>query len=195
MLQQKELLSAYKTISPSKKSASTAFDVCSTTVIVDEKLLELNIWDTACQEKYDKLRPLSYRQANVFLICFSVTDIISFENTSIKWYPEVNHHCPKARIILVGTNIDRRDDPESIDEFIKKHNRDLITYDEGLAKAKEIGAECYRECSALTQKGVKQVFEDAAKAAIYGQGYFDLEGNFLIISLYYIYIYILDNQQ
>lgn len=49
----------------------------------------LGLFDTAGQEDYDRLRPLSYPQTDVFLVCFSVTSPASFENVKEKWFPEV----------------------------------------------------------------------------------------------------------
>ena len=64
--------------------------------------VELALWDTAGQEDYDRLRPLSYPQTDVFLICFSVVSPSSFENVTSKWCPEIKHHCADAPILLVG---------------------------------------------------------------------------------------------
>jgi cell division control protein 42 len=50
----------------------------------------LGLFDTAGQEDYDRLRPLSYPQTDVFLVCFSVTSPASFENVREKWFPEVS---------------------------------------------------------------------------------------------------------
>lgn len=36
------------------------------------------------QEDYDRLRPLSYPQTDVFLICFSLVSPPSFENVKTK---------------------------------------------------------------------------------------------------------------
>lgn len=52
----------------------------------------LGLFDTAGQEDYDRLRPLSYPQTDVFLVCFSVTSPASFENVKEKWFPEVGFH-------------------------------------------------------------------------------------------------------
>ena len=54
----------------------------------------LGLFDTAGQEDYDRLRPLSYPQTDVFLVCFSVTSPASFENVKEKWFPEVRSPLP-----------------------------------------------------------------------------------------------------
>ncbi|PSN31000.1 Ras-related C3 botulinum toxin substrate 1 [Blattella germanica] len=90
------------------------FDNYSAPMVVDGIPVSLGLWDTAGQEDYDRLRPLSYPQTDVFLICFSVTSPSSFENVTSKWYPEIKHHCPDAPMILVGTKIDLRDDRETL---------------------------------------------------------------------------------
>ena len=41
-------------------------------VEVDGKLVELALWDTAGPEDYDRLRPLSYPDSHVILICFAI---------------------------------------------------------------------------------------------------------------------------
>lgn len=82
-----------------------------------------------------------------------------------QWYPEVSHHCPNTPIILVGTKLDLRDDAETI-EKLKEKKLAPINYPQGLQMAKEIGAVKYLECSALTQKGLKQVFDEAIRAVL-----------------------------
>ena len=58
--------------------------------------------DSAGQEDYDRLRPLSYPQTDVFLVCFSCVSPASFENVKEKWFPEVHHHCPGVPALIVG---------------------------------------------------------------------------------------------
>ena len=117
--------------------------------------IDIGLWDTAGQEEYDRLRPLSYPDTNVFLICFSIVSRDSFQNVRDKWYPEVSQHCPKVPIILVGLKLDLRDD--------KNIQQQPVTYEQGVQMANEIGALEYRECSALTQNGLKDVFDTAIR--------------------------------
>ncbi len=53
-------------------------------VMVDGKPVNLGLWDTTRQEDYDRLRPLSYPQTDVFVICFSLGHPDSFENVKEK---------------------------------------------------------------------------------------------------------------
>merc|ERR1711964_689484 len=134
-------------------------------VMVDGKPINLGLWDTAGQEDYDRLRPLSYPQTDVFLICFSLISPSSFDNVKTKWHPEVSHHCPNTPTLLVGTKLDLRDDAETLNQ-LKSKGISPITYPQGLARQKEIKAVKYLECSALTQKGLKSVFDDAIRAVL-----------------------------
>ena len=70
--------------------------------------MEIELWDTAGQEDYDRLRPLSYPDADVILVCFSIDSSDSFRNITDKWVPEVNHFCPNVPVILVGNKMDLR---------------------------------------------------------------------------------------
>jgi small GTP-binding protein len=119
----------------------------------------LGLFDTAGQEDYDRLRPLSYPQTDVFLVCFSVTSPASFENVREKWFPEVHHHCPGVPCLIVGTQTDLRDDP-SVREKLGKQKMTPVRKEDGERMAKELGAVKYVECSALTQYKLKDVFDE-----------------------------------
>jgi small GTP-binding protein len=62
----------------------TVFENYVTLVQFDGKTVELALWDTAGQEEYDRLRPLSYPESNVILIVFSVDFPTSLANVQDK---------------------------------------------------------------------------------------------------------------
>ena len=96
-------------------------------------------------------------------MCFSVTSPASFENVKEKWFPEVHHHCPGVPCLIVGTQVDLRDDPQVLEKLVRQKQRP-VQPEQGERLARELGAVKYVECSALTQKGLKNVFDEVRPA-------------------------------
>src|SRR5271154_4966877 len=141
------LLISYTTNAFPSEYIPTVFDNYSANVLVDGKPVNLGLWDTAGQEDYDRLRPLSYPQTDVFLVCFSVVSPPSFENVKEKWFPEIRHHCPNVPCI-VGTQMDLREDKATLDKLAKNKQRPISTK-EGEQLAQSLNAVAYIECSAI----------------------------------------------
>jgi len=110
----------------------TVFENYVADVEVDGRHVELALWDTAGQEDYDRLRPLSYPDSHVILICFAVDSPDSLDNVQEKWISEVMHFCAGLPIILVGCKKDLRRDQRVIEELRKTSQRP-VTPEEGMA--------------------------------------------------------------
>ncbi|KAM0715341.1 hypothetical protein Q7P37_008839 [Cladosporium fusiforme] len=143
----------------------TVFENYVADVEVDGKHVELALWDTAGQEDYDRLRPLSYPDSHVILICFAVDSPDSLDNVQEKWISEVLHFCSGLPIILVGCKKDLRYDQKTIEE-LHKTSQKPVTPEQAEDVRKKIGAQKYLECSAKTNEGVREVFEHATRAAL-----------------------------
>lgn len=84
----------------------------------------------------------------------------------MKWVPEIRHHCNDVPIILVGTKIDLREDRETLSQLAQS-GQTPVRREQGLKMANKIKAVKYLECSALTQQGLKAVFEEAVRCVIF----------------------------
>ncbi|MCJ1224862.1 Rho GTPase [Toensbergia leucococca] len=128
------------------------------------KTVELALWDTAGQEEYDRLRPLSYPETDLLFVCFAIDCPNSLENVMDKWYPEVLHFCPTAPLILVGLKADLRTNSKCID-LLKAQGLTPVMPEQGRRVAEKMGA-TYVECSSKEMRGIKEVFELAVDTAI-----------------------------
>ncbi|KAG2389069.1 hypothetical protein C9374_014469 [Naegleria lovaniensis] len=115
---------------------------------------------SSCENRYDRLRYLSYPNTNVFIVCFSVNSRSSYDNVKEKWLKELNEYSKGTPIILVATKIDIRDDKAMVEQLAKEGEK-VLTPEEGEQLAKEIGAAHYIETSARTRKGVDEIFQKA----------------------------------
>jgi len=118
----------------------------------------LHLWDTAGQEDYDRLRPLSYPGADCVLLCFSTISKASYDAVKDKWAPEVTHYIPAVPTILVGTKIDLRE-AQAPDPNTGKFNP--ITTQQGEELKTLVNATKYIEISSKTGHNLKDLFETA----------------------------------
>ncbi|KAH7882109.1 ras family-domain-containing protein [Phlebopus sp. FC_14] len=144
-----------------KEYQPTIFENYVAEIRLDGKPVQLALWDTAGQEEYERLRPLSYSKSHVILIAFAIDTPDSLENVSVKWIEEVRSICgPTIPILLVGCKADLRPPPNSPDigNYVSRAQAERV--------ASEIGARAYKECSALKIEGVDDVFEAATRASM-----------------------------
>jgi len=151
------MLISYTTNSFPTEYVPTVFDNYAGQLECDGMSVSMTLWDTAGQEDYERLRPLSYPNTDVFLVCFSIDSQHSYENVLSKWSPEVKHFSPNVPIILVGTKADLRSS-ESSDNLVSQADAKKL-------KSK-IKAFRYVECSAKTRENLGEVFQEAARAVL-----------------------------
>jgi len=145
------LISFTKSQFPSS-SVPAALDEFRHTHTVDGTAVELLLADTNAEPDQDRLRPLSYVDAKVVLLAFSVADASSLNEMKSRWAHEATYHCPKTPLFLVGLKSDLKDDAE-----LRKRAAALAT---------ELGAAKYFECSAKEKRGLKEIFDEAARCVL-----------------------------
>ncbi|KAK7930102.1 hypothetical protein WMY93_006497 [Mugilogobius chulae] len=173
------LVVSYTTNGYPSEYVPTAFDNFTVVVVVDGNPVRLQLCDTAGQkwglvdgdinDELERLRPLCYRNADVFLLCYSVVRPCSFQNLSQRWLPEIRLHRPDAPLVLVGTQVDLREDVQVLIQLAQNQQRPVGS-EEGRRLAQELGAAGFCECSALTQKDLKDTFDTALLASLQQEG-------------------------
>lgn len=102
---------------------TTVFDNYSFNMVVDGNQVTMGLWDTAGQEDYDRLRPLSYPSTDVFLLVFDRCSMKTYDNARDRWFPELQEHAEHVPIVLVGATL------EPVDPTIPQP--DLLTSEQG----------------------------------------------------------------
>ena len=115
------------------------------TIILNGNTFNLNVWDTAGEEKYHALAPIFYQNSDGAIIVYDCTNKETFER-AVKWINELADILEdnKYRLILVGNKIDlpeKKISSEKGNELAKKYNANFI------------------EVSALSGSGIDNIFE------------------------------------
>ena len=159
------LLITYTTNAFPEEYVPTVFDNYLAKIAIDGEEHQLHLWDTAGQDDYDRLRPLSYPQTDCFVILFSVDNPGSLHNVEHKWHPEITEHDPKVPFVLVGNKQDLRHDPRTVERLAEMKDAP-VTHEQGKLLAEKLGAAAYVDCSAKTNFGLKEVFDSVILATL-----------------------------
>uniref|UniRef100_A0A670IU03 Rho-related BTB domain-containing protein 1 n=3 Tax=Podarcis muralis TaxID=64176 RepID=A0A670IU03_PODMU len=137
--------------------------------VVDEVSVSLRLWDTFGDHHKD--RRFAYGRSDVVVLCFSIANPNSLNHVKTMWYQEIKHFCPRTPVILVGCQLDLRyADLEAVNRARRPLARpikrgDILPPERGREVAKELGIPYY-ETSVFDQFGVKDVFDNAIRAAL-----------------------------
>ena len=123
------------------------------TIQINNYMFNLNIWDTAGEEKYHAMAPIFYRGAHGAVVIFDVTNRETFKRAT-KWFSELSEFTEgRTKIILVGNKIDlpnRVISNEEASELAKKYKCDFL------------------EVSALLGKNVDEIFNSLSMTIYQG---------------------------
>ncbi|KAG0680289.1 Rho GTPase [Pichia californica] len=119
--------------------------------IKTHEILSADLWDTAGQEEYERLRRLSYQDSNVVIIAYSVDAPESLLNIHEVWAPEVMTYAPHASILLVGL---KSDIPNPQVNPANAYN-----------VAQSIGAVAHLTCSSIQMFNVNELFDSVFNTA------------------------------
>jgi small GTP-binding protein len=117
----------------------TVHDCYTVHLTVEDEPISFQLYDTAGQEHFSVLRRLSYPDADVFMVCFSIIDPYSFKRVQTKWLKELAEYSPHTPIVLVGTKHDQRNNINT-KLLLNKHGLKPITTEEGEHFASKIRA-------------------------------------------------------
>ncbi|KAM9328954.1 rho-related BTB domain-containing protein 2-like [Gastrophryne carolinensis] len=137
--------------------------------VVDEVSVSLRLWDTFGDHHKD--RRFAYGRSDVVVLCFSLANPYSLRHVKSMWLPEIKHFCPRTPVVLVGCQLDLRyADLDAVNRARRPLAKpikptDILTPETGHEVAKELGMPYY-ETSVVAQFGVKDVFDNAIRAAL-----------------------------
>ncbi|TGJ85796.1 hypothetical protein E0Z10_g3016 [Xylaria hypoxylon] len=141
----------------------THYELFHKVVTVDEQDSDVELWDTAGDVTLEQLARLSYLAWDAVFLCFSVSNMRSFDNARTQWITQIRRYTRDAPLIFVGTKTDQRVGA-SLWAPLYPNLEARITATEGTMTATAIGATRYVECSAKTGQGINGVFEEGVRA-------------------------------
>ncbi|KAJ5071100.1 ras-related c3 botulinum toxin substrate 1 [Anaeramoeba ignava] len=154
------MLISYTTNVFSIEYIPTIFDNYNSNVMIEGNPINLTLFGTSTVEDFHKICENSSPQVDSFLVCFSLISRSSFENIKNIWIPQIQNSRENVPFFLIGTHLDLRDDQETIKRLEEK-GLSPVSYEDGANLAQEIKAVKYLECSSVTQKNLKNVFDEA----------------------------------
>ena len=96
---------------PNSIIGTAGIDYKSKNIKLANKLLKIQIWDTAGQEKYRAISRKYYEGVSGIILCFDVTDKSSFESLTEYWLPKIQENSDEnTEVVLVGNKIDMIND-------------------------------------------------------------------------------------
>jgi small GTP-binding protein len=118
---------------------------------VNERKVTIVLWDSACSDGYDEVRPRGYANTDFFVLCFALNDMTTLSNASARWLREIRSHmADKSVVLLAGTKRDAR----------RLSDREISPV------RKLIKPRCYFELSSRDSQSVQELFRTIATLVV-----------------------------
>ena len=128
----------------------------------DGKMVKIQIWDTAGQDRFRSITRNYYKGANGIVLIFDVTNKKSYENVK-NWVKQIKEEVSsRVTIILVANKID-------------DVNHRIVTKEEGEKIANECGL-MFFECSAKSGVNIDSTFNELVKKTVENYSKVKMEG-------------------
>lgn len=145
----------------------TVFENHTQELTVNGMDVTLQLWDTAGQEDFGRIRVLSYKGTDCFVVCFSLVDGVTFNNIQAVWLDEIRSIEPSAKILLVGTKADLKGTAKNKFDGHKSIREKEITDKSVRKMVKKEGLHGYIETSAKRGgEDVDRVFHEAIRISV-----------------------------
>ena len=115
-----------------------------------EEEIKLEVWDTVGQEKYKAMAQIFFKNSNVVILVYDITNKESFEQLKNYWIDKINEYNSNDLTLAVAAN--------KSDLYMKEQ----VKEEEGREFAQKIGA-IFRLTSAKNGEGIKEMFNVIGK--------------------------------
>jgi len=146
--------------------AATSFNRYISDSMVANKRVRYTIWDTTGAIATNTTRTLAFREADVFLLCYKISDPSTLFSAINHWVPDLRQQAPATPIVLVGCQSDLRTD-RTVIQTLAKVGKSPVSSQQALSMSQQIDAVMYVETSAKTSgRGVASAMEVAALTSL-----------------------------
>eukprot|EP00090_Calanus_glacialis_P006791 TRINITY_DN15292_c0_g1_i1.p1 TRINITY_DN15292_c0_g1~~TRINITY_DN15292_c0_g1_i1.p1 ORF type:complete len:431 (-),score=45.09 TRINITY_DN15292_c0_g1_i1:295-1587(-) len=146
--------------------AATSFNRYISDSMVANKRVRYTIWDTTGVIETNTTRTLAFREADVFLLCYKISDPSTLFSAINHWVPDLRQQAPSTPIVLVGCQSDLRTD-RTVIQTLAKVGKSPVSSQLALSMSQQIDAVMYVETSAKTSgRGAASVMEVAALTSL-----------------------------
>ncbi len=121
---------------------------------VDDKMLKLQIWDTAGQEKFKTITNAYYKQADAVIMVCDQSNLQSFDDVKSHWLKEAREHSEEdSEMVLILNKMDvavKALNPQEVQNFASTEG--ILLYETSAKTGKNVNGVFTEICRSLIKK-------------------------------------------